>query len=1236
MHGTDVLKPFENVFGFTLTSSSYPYTLFRFPLRTVPSGLSENIYSTKKAEELIDALREDAKLLLLFLRSVYSIEVYSISVNGEQSLLFKTCIADNFKTEVEIKRNQFKTKLEEGYARESYKVSSMISYTNKFQVEVTDSVASHFSKHNWLVVNQVGSQVCEVLEASPQQSAFPLVGAALELNDSPEGGRIFCFLPMPVETASGLPVHVNGTFGLTDDRRSLKWPGAERKNDPTANWNRLLVKELLPLCYLTLVIEARSLLKPEHFYKIWPAVTSICDTQWDVFMKPFFMQLFLKPVVFSSLSRKWFTIAQQSIVFVPCGDSLPPIVLTVLSSCGLNIISVPFVVWEALNHVRRVVAQVSPTLVRNELRFKPQSYTSIDPLEKQNLLMYCLSDNQYSELQGIELIPLANGHFTSFQSVYQQSVYLCSSEFPKYLLPNLDHKLVDVSNDSLLQSSLYEIASKKVTNLLPLTEESVASLLSEAMPHEWNRSNEVSLPHWGFPSTWFEKFWFWIRDKNLGHFKGKLVVPISCPSKQPINTFRVVRLSATQSTLYIPSYEQCSIPLQKALTKLQVRYSMQQHFSYLSHRQLLAYLAKYDPPNLLNAVHVASHYIGVSFLEDEAEDLQTFLCPSSFVSFTYQHKYVLQNIPIFRTAANSTEMLCSVTQANSNSIANKALLLQANFNLSFTNLPSNLLLFKQCSHYQATILQHYVNVASISDVDLLVNYIFPQISMSSFPSQLINPLMKEVLDLFNVFQLKNTAFATRVQSLPFLDTGLGYHGRVCPENTFDPSVRILAELYKGKKVFPLEPFNGPKYLQILRQCGLHTTVTPQEVLNIVNEIRTASSSLPKQVDQLKLSRSKAVLRHIGLKEFQQHHSTACKISEIQHSLNFKSAMDYLAKSSSWLPVMADPPANYPSCLPWRGKGCNGQVIPLNSDVVVVGPNDVENVSHLVGSQMFIVSVDSQAVASLFEKHKLTKHVLVHFEVIIRGKEKLQADVLSQLVINIYAYLKGMLNDKDINRLQAIQKWIYLKQNNKFVNPTMVALNQNPAFRHNLEPYLYILPESLSAYSALFTKFGVNMYMTQSQILSVLESIKNNSSSPINEMDRSNAWDIVMSILNWITNNGTKHVSLSSNETLYVPIESESMCPQLTDSNNVVYTDNDFLKDFLMSCGSDETHTFVDSRVSQKIAKCLGLTPLSEYLDISEDTFGRLWSARASYSQAKKYSERLQRWPDHSQRTASEC
>lgn len=36
---------------------------------------------------------------------------------------------------------------------------------------------------------------------------------------TPTQGRAFCFLPLP--TATGLPVHINGFFEMASDRRAL-------------------------------------------------------------------------------------------------------------------------------------------------------------------------------------------------------------------------------------------------------------------------------------------------------------------------------------------------------------------------------------------------------------------------------------------------------------------------------------------------------------------------------------------------------------------------------------------------------------------------------------------------------------------------------------------------------------------------------------------------------------------------------------------------------------------------------------------------------------------------------------------------------------------------------------------------------------------------------------------------------------------------------------------------------
>ncbi len=75
------------------------------------------------------------------------------------------------------------------------------------------------------------------------------------------GGQLFCFLPMPLEADSptGLKAHVHGYFALDQNRRHVKMPSAEQRDnvvDDQLVWNFLLVRNLLPKCLVGMVLEA--------------------------------------------------------------------------------------------------------------------------------------------------------------------------------------------------------------------------------------------------------------------------------------------------------------------------------------------------------------------------------------------------------------------------------------------------------------------------------------------------------------------------------------------------------------------------------------------------------------------------------------------------------------------------------------------------------------------------------------------------------------------------------------------------------------------------------------------------------------------------------------------------------------------------------------------------------------------------------------------------------------------
>ena len=1204
---SDFVAPLNGVAGFnssTVRHSGYSQTLFRLPLRTQASGLSDNIYDTRKLLELLDALREEAKYLLLFLKSVCKIEVVQISHHGQHSTSFCVEITQASLETVSAKRDSFMQQLRQAHAMQLYQITNVISFTAKFSVVVTDnnSRKNQAGTSDWLIANCVGSADPTVQAAVTKQHTFPWVGAVLELGGSSAEGRIFCFLPMPVETSSGLPIHVNGTFGLNDERRTLKWPGIERRNDPTANWNKTLVSQLLPPCYAMLLTEAKKHLSSDQFYKAWPDVNIVKRTQFSEILQPLFTALFRQAVVWTERTEalqqvgSWVLISQAT--FISEGSSLPSVMKKVLSSCGVQLVTIPAVVWRAIRFAKVGLTEVSPRLARSNIRSHPNSYTSVDQYGKRELLTYCLSDNCYSDLSGLNVLPLANGTFTSFDSSYGgQTVYLCSTDYPRSLLPNRDHLLVDLSDDPSLQMSLYQVALSQQTKLRVLTEREVASLLPQAMPSNWKNSSLVSMPHSQLTFTWLQTFWNWLKNKNLTHFSNQLLLPCCSSSSDSTSSFYLTRLSSAQPVVYVSSYTSCPNNLLSALYKMNVRVCLQSEFSFVQHRQLPEYVNQFNTNSVLDAVDSQASYKSVVFSTDEADSLRIFLLSGSYAP-TSSRIAVLQNLAIFTSTSNSHSQLYSVSSAASQSVSRQALGEPSNCAISLSNLPPNLILFSQGNYHQLQLLQKLL-LSFPSDYNLLVSYIFPLISNRTYPDHLIDSLMTEVLDMFQVLSSRNrrSNLNASVQALPFIRI---VSGRKSPAELFNPLDSEITALYSGEDVFPLAPYNTPQRIQVLMYCGLRTSVTPQQVLDIIYSISSSASSYPQQVSSTKLSRAKAILEYISKPSFHGQTGGCYTIpSNRLRSFDFSYALKELATSRSWLPV-SDRPSGYCDVLPWKGSGYSSHFISLSSSVAILTSLTAHTLPHLVGSQVYLVSptVSPQIAAML--PTDIARHVVVHLREIIKNKDQISVEEMDSLVHRVYSYLNSE-GTSALHQLYSIEEWIFIKRDNKFIAPAVVALNQNPTFRQNLEPYIYILPDSLSRYTTLFgSGSGVNQAVSQDQIVFILANIEEGGDAGTQRTTAQEAWDMIMSILNWLTSNGNKKVDSSINP--HVPVETESEWPKLVTASEVVYTDNDFMKNYLQSSDEKDDYTFVHESVSPQLAQALGVVPLTEFLDISEDTF----------------------------------
>ena len=115
---SDQFLPYKGIFNCTdevFSQGFYDGTLFRFPFRQETSDLSETLYNADKMTTLFDSFKADAPLILLFLQSLESVELYT----GEESesnprRIFQVKIAEKCLTTVRGKRKEFLEKITPG------------------------------------------------------------------------------------------------------------------------------------------------------------------------------------------------------------------------------------------------------------------------------------------------------------------------------------------------------------------------------------------------------------------------------------------------------------------------------------------------------------------------------------------------------------------------------------------------------------------------------------------------------------------------------------------------------------------------------------------------------------------------------------------------------------------------------------------------------------------------------------------------------------------------------------------------------------------------------------------------------------------------------------------------------------------------------------------------------------------------------------------------------------------
>ena len=1199
----NTMLPFIEKQGFTSNMKMYPGTLFRFPLRNDISDISEKPYTVENLCDLLMNFKEEAKFLLLFLQSVTTIEIidktntFSIQIAEEKQIHDKDAFIQNVHKAWEQLQG-------------ASKPMSLVIKLN-VTIHVNESLKS---EHSWLIAYYLGCLVGDDLCKAKKLNVMPYVGVAMEvpidgaaasellvdnareihLDDTVAAtSRIFCFLPMPVELTCPLPVHINGTFATSDDRRSLKWRSAQNQSEEDeARWNEIIVSRLLPHCYALLIKEAcQRLIHSDVVYRMWPNVTDVLKSKhWNPVLEPLLKILYTQNNFWTTDGSIGRWVGLKDAIITPIVESCPPgweIVCDVIAKSNKMLVEVPQNVLECLKLKHHVtVSELTPFLVTQLLKQYPSSYINRPQDEKLALLMFCLSDKCFTNVVGLQLLALANGKYAEFHaaSINAEQKFLCTDRYPlEVFLERSHHQLVNII-EADKRTLFLELAESGKTNLCLLDDKTTSALMSKYV-------SDISY------SQWLPLFWDWSQSHELKYFLGQYLIPLSCPHNY------VAQLSDSKVSKIVYLQDDGDEEILKCLQKFSILYVKCSDYPYFKHADLANYIHKFSPNGILNALQNISLPETMAMDLTEAYIFQQFL--SSIAPPSSSQIEVLLSLPIFITTMDT---ITSIGKASSSSWKRNVVMMTSE-QFDIACLPSNLVVLKSINNRPLLekFAKKFIKFPDINDMIQTVLLLMVK-EDAIVSSDQTDKMMYYILQFLSS---NGIDMCKEISTLPFIKVEENpLSRRKCPIELYSPT---LSKLFFGKPVIPLPPYDNSMCLNYLMRCGLITLISPQMIIDVINEIGTKPSDSNcngTKVSSVQMVRAHAVLKYL-LSCSREELNTMVSFQHKQMTLQIAVVQSF--STHDWLPVQYVPRIDYPKDLNWKGSDYPSHFTSKANGILVINTKT----HHIAGSQVLIVDtreylnaperVPELGLSSL----PSVEHVLDHFTHVRDRSTKLSTEVLHDIVCQIYEFLsKHSSEPLDIAKIKAYKcPWIMV-QDGHFAFPEMVAMKgRKDCSLINLAPYNHFcVPSTLLKYNDLFTKCGVEKETTDKQLLMVLSTMKMKADYTLQSMN------IVVIILNSLTDSGTKMVNLQDSN-LYVPVESKSYYFELQDASMVVYSESDDLTGYGIGLEDNivESEDTLDASepclllhhdVNLKLAAFLNLRSLKYHSPFGAEPFGQ--------------------------------
>ncbi|XP_063961226.1 sacsin-like [Lytechinus pictus] len=1194
----DQFQPYNNVFpGVTggISTGYFDGTLFRFPLRQEANELSEKIYQQEDTlDEVLQAFQADANVAMLFLRSLNNIEVLKRSPDYQDLSLIVRVQREH--DQGARPRGADITSCLQSYisnisgCRESIKITDCVTFTTETQ--------SESKREHWVVSHHIAgdSMSQELTDLAGKQGHLPWVAVAIPMSSSETSniadeaenndGRVFCFLPLPPgeESRTGLPVHVHGFFGINSDRRGIKWLGPDQTDTP-AQWNQLLVRELIPMVYVDAikftidVQNSRGTLTADCIYRSWPDYEEVRGN-WGILLEPFYNALFSESIIHSDNSG-WKNIADVHFNELQVDEETEKAILKCFNFKGIAHARVPGVCRKAIRKYYDLqISTVSVSSLCRCLHDDPAILERLANDEKLLILQFILQEDAMQDLEGLCLLPLDNGGFEVFSSSGERRVYIPTPEFHRQLVPGgCDQFIRTIQKELPLHQLLSNMSGHY--QLETLTIDIVAKLL-KTFEKSWidDQGIWVHEPQEPTLNTWLEEVWSMLYREipsELQLFNGIHLIPLFTDDSDSRRLLPLCSKSRVIQRCYGTADGKVGLTddVENILHDIGMRVTDCPGF-ILRHPAVIrdGYIKIPTPDGVVQCLLLSDEKLLIpklrSFSARYRDTLVEYLAQAKLGD---NGKKLLKQLPLFKRVDGTGQ-----SNKHSFSVAESLGYIECNQ----VDIPNPLkltgLLIDGRAKSNQCLLQK-LEACPLSKYHVIVN-VLEEIRKGQLYTQHERQVaLQWILERWEDVKINCKSIVGILREMKFIPNKNA--SLLSPSELLDPRDPLIYKLFESQGAFPMDPFDSPQIIEALSQLGMR------------GKSGVSSCELNACVDMIEESQSPDKSRL--LLELLSNNPGLLSTPVIDHM-----------KRKECIPCRQSPPEYYPSAIEWYGISTSR----LSTPSEILG--EVKSVVLICGaSKRFSAHEDWSRFSAVFSKlginapSPLLAEVVKQLEYCVNHTEDRTREDTSDIVPmlkEIYSFFRQEMhqgvNIKDVI-LNQVKSCIW--NGNGFSEPSRMSAGKLP---FDLYPYMVSIPKATSAFGELFQVLGVqtDMMANSCALVDILYEIKERcEDNEIDEVFQQGQLQLVLQILNHLQAVG----DLSEDARLRLLVPSQKGKCHLIPVEKGAYVDRDWLRQSTDTedLDDDEDFTLVHSNISMNLAIFLHIRPVSRLLLDSEEFQG---------------------------------